>query len=454
MPSITKQGKGYKITVSLGTDGHGNRVRKYLQWLPDPKLTAKQNERALAETATLFELKCHNKQTMDGNMRLDNFVEKWLIYKRTQVRPKTLALYNYLLPRVLLALGQIPLEKINPAHLHQFYADLSAVETRSDGKYVSVIDLKKAAREAGLTLAQLAATAGVHVNTAAIAARGDKVSRETAAKIAEALSLPQAFRPAEPVTLSPVTVKKYHMLLSTIFETAVDWQMIDANPCRRVKPPRIPHKEVMSLDEVGAKQLIQCLAAEPIKYRTAILLLVFGGFRRGELLGLEWQDVDLSRGLVNVCRTTQYLPGAGVFTDETKNSGSRRVVKLPEVAVNAIRALRVWQNEERLKLGDRWQDHDRLFTQWQGAPMRPDSLGKWFRQFLVRHDLPPINLHSLRHTNASLQIAGGVPLTAVADRLGHSSPAVTTSIYAHAIKSATEAAADILQDMLAPGDCR
>jgi integrase len=101
--------------------------------------------------------------------------------------------------------------------------------------------------------------------------------------------------------------------------------------------------------------------------------------------------------------------------------------------------------------GDAWQSSERLFTRWDGAPMRPDVLTKWFRKFVIKNELPDISPHSLRHTFAALQIAGGVPVTAVSHRLGHSTPAVTTSIYAHAIKSATEAAADILQDMLAPG---
>ena len=102
------------------------------------------------------------------------------------------------------------------------------------------------------------------------------------------------------------------------------------------------------------------------------------------------------------------------------------------------------------ELGDRWEYSGYIFTAWNGAPLLPDSLSTQFREFISRSDLPPICLHSLRHTNATLQIAGGVPITTVAHRLGHVDATTTAKIYAHAIQSADEAAADYLEDILAP----
>ena len=92
-----------------------------------------------------------------------------------------------------------------------------------------------------------------------------------------------------------------------------------------------------------------------------------------------------------------------------------------------------------------------IFTNNTGKPLHPDTVSSWFSDFIKAHkELPPISLHSLRHTNATLQIAGGVPLTTVAKRLGHADTVTTSRIYAHAIKSADEAAAETLEDILSP----
>ncbi len=149
-----------------------------------------------------------------------------------------------------------------------------------------------------------------------------------------------------------------------------------------------------------------------------------------------------------------YLPSKGIFEDETKNRTSERVIKCPEAVFNTLQSFRAWQNEQRLKAADQWHKTGRLFTTWDGKPLHPDTLSGWFRDFVKRNGLPDVSIHSLRHTNATLQIAGGVPVTTVSSRLGHATPATTTRIYAHAIKSADEAAADTLQNILAPSKNR
>ena len=104
----------------------------------------------------------------------------------------------------------------------------------------------------------------------------------------------------------------------------------------------------------------------------------------------------------------------------------------------------------RLSVGDQWEDNDFVFATWNGMALRPDTLTKWFRKFIDRNELPPITLHGLRHTNATLLIAAGVNLRTVSGRLGHSRAATTANIYAHAIQSADAAAAEAIDDVLAP----
>lgn len=112
---------------------------------------------------------------------------------------------------------------------------------------------------------------------------------------------------------------------------------------------------------------------------------------------------------------------------------------------------KVKKSEQRIKLGDQWQETDRLFTMWNGTPIHPDTLTSWFEDF-IKHNpaLPNVHVHSLRHSNATPMIAGGTNVRTVSRRLGHSQTSTTMNIYSHAIQSADEAAADTLGDILKP----
>ena len=131
---------------------------------------------------------------------------------------------------------------------------------------------------------------------------------------------------------------------------------------------------------------------------------------------------------------------ADFCTDETKNNSSIRPVKVPDYVIQLLKKYRLQQKEQRLKLGDQRQDSGRILVQWNGVPIHPSTVTNWFHKFICNSDLPDIHLHSMRHTNITLQIAGGIPITTVAARAGHANSNTTSKIYAHAIKSADEAA--------------
>ena len=163
-----------------------------------------------------------------------------------------------------------------------------------------------------------------------------------------------------------------------------------------------------------------------------------------------WKDIDFKHSIINVNRSSLYLPEKGIFTDETKNNSSIRPVKVPDYVIQQIKKYRLQQKEQRLKLGDQRQDSGRILVQWNGAPIHPSTVTSWFHKFICNSDLPDIHLHSMRHTNITLQIAGGIPITTVAVRAGHVNANTTSKIYAHAIKSADEAALQYLENILQP----
>ena len=195
--------------------------------------------------------------------------------------------------------------------------------------------------------------------------------------------------------------------------------------------------------------MLSLLNEEPMQLRVMITMLVFTGMRRGELCGLEWKDIDFDQRTISICRTSQYIGrGKNLITKEPKTRSGIRKLSVGENLCRLLKSYRKFQMLERLRVGDRWVDTDRLFTQWNGEPIHPDTVTEGFAKFLKRHDLPKVTLHSLRHSNATLMIAEGVDIRTVSNRLGHAQTSTTLNIYSHALKSRDQDAADKLDAAL------
>jgi integrase len=230
--------------------------------------------------------------------------------------------------------------------------------------------------------------------------------------------------------------------------------VIPSNPASRVKPPKVARTESKFLDEKETAKLLALLEGETIQYSTMIKMFIYSGLRRGEMCGLEWDDIDFENQIITVRRSSQYVLGKGIYTKETKTENSDRTIKLPSQAFEVLKEYKVWQTQERLKMGDRWGNSDRIFTQWDGKPIHPDTITGWFHDFIAKTDLLQITIHSLRHTNITLLLAAGVPLRTVSYRAGHVQTSTTQNIYAHAIRTADEMASEALDDILTPkGSC-
>ncbi len=452
MATTQKRGDGYKITVSCGYNIDGKQIRRTMTWKPDVGLTERQVQKELARQVVLFEEKCRTGQVLDGNIRFADFAERWFMdYAEKQLRPTTVAGYRKMMPRINAAMGHIRLEKLQPHHLMSFYANLSESGVRKVTRWRAKDTLSREIQGQGLTQKELARRSGVSAAKLSRLLHEGAVYEQNAQKIAEVLNVPleSVFEPVNPEgKLSGNTVQHYHRLLSTILSAAVKWQVIFSNPCERVEVPKIVRKEAQYLDEEQAARLLEALEDAPEEYRVMVTLLLYTGLRRGELCGLVWSDIDFETGLLTVARSSLYVPGKGVFEDDTKNQSSRRVLKISNGMVSMLKAYRGHQRERRLQLGDQWHECGRVFTAWDGQPIHPDTITTWFAGFVKKNHLPYVTLHSLRHTNATLLIAAGVNVKTVSAHLGHSTISTTGNIYAHAIQSAEAAAAEALESKL------
>lgn len=251
--------------------------------------------------------------------------------------------------------------------------------------------------------------------------------------------------------LSSKTIWNYHALCSSVMGYAVKNEILLRNPCAAAAPKKRP-KDISFLDDKQARQLLTALEAEPIQDQAFLALALLTGYRRGEVLGLEWPDIDFENGVITIRRTSQYQSKVGIFTDTPKTKQSQRSTKVSAYLLDILRRLKVEQAKKRLQLGDlwwsEWDAHPRLFTSEFGKPLHPGLPGKRLSAILEKNGLPHVTLHSLRHTNATLLIYNGVDVRTVSARLGHSQTSTTMNIYAEAIQSAEAAAADVLDDVL------
>ena len=253
--------------------------------------------------------------------------------------------------------------------------------------------------------------------------------------------------------LSQKTILEHHRLLSAMLHRAVYWQLIVSNPAERVQPPKTSKPLRRHYDEDQTKILVdnlQQLKGNQIKYRTAILLDIFTGARLGELVGLEWSDIDLKNGIININKSRQYLSEKGVFTKAPKTESSIRDVAIPDFIVSLLEEYKLWYDEQKSFCDELWTDSNRLFVQADGKPMHPSTISKWFVKYVGQIGLPVINFHGLRHTNTTLLISQNIDVAVVAARLEHAQITTTFNFYVHPIISHNRNAGNVLENLLLP----
>lgn len=456
MASITERKNkdgtvSYLIRVSHKYAADGKQRRYSMTWTPpNPKLSQKTIKKQLDKVAHDYEEMILSGIYLDGKIKFQAYSEQWFEdYAKRKLKSKTWSGYARLLPRVNEAIGHLRLEDIHTGHLEQFYRNLEENGMRRDTKTAAKVDFKSLMKKKGLTQATLAAAADVSIRTVQSAYRGQNINLKSAEKIAKALEMPKSelFMDIDiDATLSPETIRSYHLLISSIFARAVKEKRIKYNPAAGAELPTKTKKEAAHLDEADVRRILELLQDEPIQYRTPIIFDILSGLRRGELLGLPRNAIDFENETIRIHQTLNYTPEKGVFLDTPKNATSSRPLKLSRTAFLLLIEYLKWQDHQRELCGDYWKNKDGLlFTQADGSRIHPDTLTKWFRKFADKHGYPQIHIHSLRHTYASLMIAEGTPLVVVSKRLGHAQVSTTANIYSHVIQSADEAAAQITE---------
>jgi len=360
-------------------------------------MTERQADKEANHQAALFEQMCKNGTHITEHVRFSEYAHLWMQNNGDNLAPGTYSRYTALLGRINLKLGNIKINDLRAYHLQELYVWLAKPgENKKTGK-----------------------------------------------------------------VLSNKTILHHHRLISTILGEAHKQGYTLKNVSTLATPPKPKQKESAYLDEGDVAKLCYALVDAPIKWRTALLLLLYTGLRRGELAGLEWADIDFDVNSITVRRTIQYLSGSLYeHTDESgvrhkgqliekapKTKSSQRIIVVCENTMTLLQEYKKWWMDE-YDIDTNNNTINKLFMEYKGKTINPDSLTAFARRFAKDNGLPHFTPHTLRHTNISLMIAAGVDLKTVATRAGHASITTTVNTYTHQIQSQNAKAAQKIASVL------
>ncbi|MGN0595533.1 MAG: tyrosine-type recombinase/integrase [Hominimerdicola sp.] len=380
MATIRKRGDSYSIRVSCGYDTNGKHKEQAMTWKPEPGMTKRQIEKELQRQAVLFEESVAHGYKTTA-VKFQEFAEEWFEeYAKLNLRSTTYERMRQLTHRVYPAIGHLRMDKITARQLQGF------------------------------------------VNSLAKEGANEKTGKP----------------------LAPKTIRHNLSFISDVFSYAVKMDLLSDNPCRKVTIPKGEFKEKPIYSQEEMALLLTRISGEPTKYRAFFFLIAYSGFRRSEMLGLEWKDVDFEHNVITIKRTSNYTAGRGTYTDTTKTKRSQRVLKISPYIMGILKELKDEQDEEALRLGDKWVETDRLFVKWNGEPMNNQTPYGWLKEFCEKNELPFYGIHSFRHFAASALISAGLDVTTVSGALGHCNSGTTLNVYSHMFQNAQARVAEAM----------
>lgn len=427
LASIKERSPGhFQITVSCGYYPSGKKHTETMTYIADPSLTPKQQYKAAERAAQDFEMKIRHSDSLDGRkVTFQEFSKRWMEeYAKLHLQPKTLEKYQEeLTDKILPQLGKLKLSEIRPTTLNSFFVSLTKEGVRRDGK------------KGGYSKASIAKTKNI---------------------------------------------------ISSILRSAVEWEVIDTNPCSKVRLPPSPntadhikfftpeqatvfldyiekpytvsvrgHKRV---DDTGKPYSVGTYELQkeiPEQIRILFNLAIYGGFRKGELLALQFSDIDFENNTVRITKSVSVQDHEQICK-APKTKTSVRTVSIPDSLTQRIARLQEERTQQKDFWGPDWKGDTFLFITHTGSMMNygtpyqalQDAISRFNTDKEESNQLPMIPFHGLRHTSATLLISANQDIATVSRRLGHAHASVTFDIYTHALEKNDQGATDALESLL------
>jgi integrase len=383
MASIEKRGvNSYRLIVEVGFGPDNNRIKRYKPIKIEEKFTPKKLKEYLADELLTFKREVESGDyKVPEKMTFSSFVEEWRKrYADDELKPKTRKGYeNELKSRILPIFGHKQLIDIKTKHLVDFISDLKKPGSRKDGKGT---------------------------------------------------------------TLSSSTVLYIYKVVKCIFDRAHEWRMLSSNPMHGVKRPTAERNKASFYNDQEAELLIKTLydKSVTIGWRLYFLGCLIGGFRRGELIALEWDDISFEDSTININKNISVSENGIAIVGKPKGKvnpvDSFGDVDMPEWYMDELKIYQnIWERE-REDCGELWLGAGRqyVFHTGKGEPYYPGTPTMVWAKFLKKHSLRHIRLHDLRHTSGSLLFEAGEDIKSIQERLRHSDSRITADIYVHVTK--------------------
>ena len=385
----------YCIRVSNGKPG-GKQELVSTTYKPPQGLSASAAEKGAKEFAELFEAAVHNGMFTPGRKQrveqinpfgvtLSDFIEQHY-YKRIEMRlsPNTVRFYTSVIEQCILpSFGKLRLCDISSAHLQALIDYLATSGSRAD----------------------------------------------------ESQSEP----------LSASTVKRYATVFSSVMTEAFKMGLVEKDVLHKqyIEYPKIYKKQIQAYDDDEAKTFFEGLLNEHPKVRALLLTSLLLGLRRGEVVGLMWNDIDFKNNCLTVNRSAYKVKGQPQAVKMPKSKNSIRTVYFPEIYAEVLREWMEVQDRDRRVAGRGWKEQGFVFTNEAGNMINIYLLSELCSKYEEKCGLRHLKLHGLRHTCGSLMIKNGVDIETVKSVFGHESIR-TTQQYLSSYDSAKRSAAEIL----------
>jgi integrase len=456
IPYKDKDGKivSYQIQVFRGRDSTGKKLKPYtMSWkVPETYKSDRAIKKALDKAVGEFETECKRGEHSIDKRTFREYSDYVMEIKKRDNKKRTVFRYEELLKRINAEIGSIKVHDLTGEDINRLYLVLEKGQTIVNEMACPVIDFFVLLSEINQTQKEFCRNVKLGSKTLKSVLENKNVKIETAKKICNYLfkdfeNLFKIVKIERHVPMSPQTIMHHHRLIHTILKQARKERVVTTNAAEEATPPKVQKNEAAFFEIEEIIAIRKALNEQAMHWRTATMLFIDTGARRGEIMGLKWSSVNYKDGTITIENNLQYLPGQGKY-DETTKTEEIRILSISPQIMRLMKKLQIEQNTLRLQMGTLWEDKGYCFATSTGNAYHPNSLNNWLDKFSKKYGLPKIHPHKFRHSQASILYASNIDIVTISNRLGHSEVSTTQNIYAHIMKESDKKAQEAIASAL------
>lgn len=453
-----KKGITYKIQVAVKDVGLGKMVTKSTTWKPEIGMSEKEIQTACTIFADAFEkqviasLSSAENEKCNVNITFRELSKKWLTRSEKIYEQGYIGLAEQSLEVVMPMMGGYKVTNITPSIVQAVFDKIDELKIKK--YYITPKkNIKTILERQGITFVWLRNKTELNCATLSRVYNGQNIGIKFARMFSEVCKMDIDRLFDVEITYknyASATLKRFKTVIYNVLAYAVRLRIVDDNYAsskyvdigKRVRQP------IQCMNEEELSKFYSALCnVENIQWRVSIKTVLLTGMRRGELCGLNWDDIDFEKKKIYIQRSYSEQPRHGVVLKGTKTIGSTRLISIPDILVEELKTYKQWYDERREMWGDAWVESGSVFIQRNGQRIHPANIKLWVNKTCILAGIKHFSVHSLRHTNITLQIMAGVPVTTVAGRAGHVKTSTTTDTYAYYIQSSDKSAAQTLNSI-------